>query len=262
MPLNWIDISTLSFNSLLLLEQVQLSWFPGWLPEEPLGIALQANPAVEWYLRHKCPPLNGWLDGVMAARAESPLPDSAAIRRAEEAVMGSICDLLTYVVDPGAYDGQPFLSWEPQELTSMTDFSGKRVVDVGSGTGKLALIAARKARAVYVVEPVERLRRYIQAQAKAQGLNNVYTMDGLISDLPFEDGFADVVMGGHVFGDEMAAEYRELCRVTRSGGMVILCPGNNDEDNDRQRFLSDQGFAWGRFEEPGDGMKRKYWKRV
>jgi hypothetical protein len=24
----------------------------------------------------------------------------------------------------------------------------------------------------------------------------------------------------------------------------------------------DQGFAWSRFEEPGDGIKRKYWKTV
>ena len=29
MPRDWMDVSHLSFNSLLLLEQVQLSWLPG-----------------------------------------------------------------------------------------------------------------------------------------------------------------------------------------------------------------------------------------
>jgi len=48
MPLNWIDVTTLSFNNLLVLERAQLSWFPGWVPEAELVIALQANPTVEW----------------------------------------------------------------------------------------------------------------------------------------------------------------------------------------------------------------------
>ena len=48
---DWLDVTDLPFNSLLLLERVQLSWFPGWVPEHELGTALRANPAVEWYLR-------------------------------------------------------------------------------------------------------------------------------------------------------------------------------------------------------------------
>ena len=47
MPTNWMDMSQVSFNALLLLERVQLSWFPGWLPESALAIALKANPAVD-----------------------------------------------------------------------------------------------------------------------------------------------------------------------------------------------------------------------
>ncbi len=61
MPVNWMDVSGLSFNTLLLLERVQLSWFPGWVPEKELAIASRANPVVDWYLRHKCPELNEWL---------------------------------------------------------------------------------------------------------------------------------------------------------------------------------------------------------
>ncbi len=76
MPLDWIDATSLSFNTLLLLERVQLGWFPGWVPEEELAVALRANPVVEWYMRHKCPEIAGWLDGVMSKAPEGLPPEA------------------------------------------------------------------------------------------------------------------------------------------------------------------------------------------
>ncbi len=99
MPLNWISVTQLSFNSLLLLERVQLGWFPGWLPEAPLAVALQANPVVEWYLRHKCPQINTWLDQVMAL-TPTEFPPPAIVRQAEVVVLSSLEDLLVYALDP------------------------------------------------------------------------------------------------------------------------------------------------------------------
>ncbi len=51
---NWLDVTSLSFNALLLLERVQLRWFPAWrwTSEASLAQALRAHPAVAWYLRH------------------------------------------------------------------------------------------------------------------------------------------------------------------------------------------------------------------
>ena len=178
-------------------------------------------------------------------------------REAEQAILGSMIDLVTYAVDPQRYADQPFLGWDDAELTGLVDFRGKTVIDVGAGTGRLAFVAAEAgAHAVFAVEPVENLRRYM----KERGASNVHVLDGLITDLPFPTGFADVVMGGHVFGDAPEKEFDELARVARPGGMLILCPGGNDVDDDRHRFLVDRGCDWARFEEPGDGWKRKYWR--
>lgn len=259
MPNTWLDVSQLSFNTLLLLESVQLSWLPGWLPEAELGIALRANPAVAWYMRHKCLAITGWVDQVMAREpTDQPTPDE--IRLAETTVMQTMVDLLVYVTDPAIYDAQPFLAWDTHQLTDLVDFSGKVVIDVGAGTGRLALAAAPRAKTVYAVEPVTNLRQYLKEKARGLGFGNVHPVDGLITDLPFPDGFTDITLAGHVFGDAPAAELAELERTTHSGGMIILCPGNNDHDNDIHQFLMDNDFAWGRFEEPRDGWKRKYWK--
>jgi SAM-dependent methyltransferase len=260
MDVNWIDTSELSFNNLLLLERVQISWFPGWLPERELAIALQANPTVEWFLRNKCPEIKEWLDKVVSL--EIGKFNRTDVQKAEHTILNSLNDLLTYLIDPSIYDAQPFLQWDASELTSLVDFTGKIVVDVGAGTGKLTFIAAPKARVVYAVEPVGNLRLYLKQKAREKGLSNVFPVDGLITDIPFPDDFADVSMGGHVFGDAREAECKEMERITKSGGMVIYCPGNNDLDNETHQFLLKKGYDWSKLEEPEEGMKRKYWKRI
>jgi len=262
MPREWLDVSQFSFNSLLLLERVQISWLPGWLPENDLQIALRANPAVEWYLRHKCPQISEWLDQTMSISQETGPDCSARIRQAEASVLTSMTDLLIYAIDPAVYDAQPFLNWDPNELLSLTDFNGKTVIDVGAGTGKLSLLVAEMANSVFAVEPVANLRLYLKTKARARRFKNIYTMDGLIADIPLPDRFADISMAGHVFGDDLEMEYTELARVTRPGGMLILCPGNNDIDNNTHKFLIENNFEWSRFEEPRDGIKRKYWKTI
>ncbi len=259
MPDNWIDVTPLSFNTLLLLERIQLSWFPGWgFPRAEMATALAANPAVAWTLRTKCPEISSWLDQILAERA--PNRADTDIRAAEIAILNRMQDLLTYAVDPSLYDAQPFLGWDSRELTGLADFTGKVVIDVGAGTGRLTWLAAEKAAAVYAVEPVGNLRDYLWAKIAQKGLKNVYPQEGLITRLPFPDHFADIVMGGHVYGDQPEAELAELERVTRPGGMVILCPGNSDRDDAPHACLVEHGYHWSRFEEPHDGTKRKYWK--
>ena len=260
MPGAWMDVSKLSFKTLLLLERVQLSWFPGWVPEEDLAQALKANPAIEWYIRHKCPEIETWLNWIMTQAPRRP--GQKTTRQAEIAVLESIDDLVVYTTNPAAYDAQPFLNWNSQELTGTVDFADRIVIDVGAGTGRLALVAAEKARTVYAVEPVGSLRDYLRQKAGKLGLCNFFVMDGLITSLPFPERFADITMGGHVFGDAPENEYNELVRVTRPGGMILLCPGNSDQDSPAHKFLVSRDFSWSRFEEPRDGWKRKYWKKV
>ncbi len=172
-------------------------------------------------------------------------------------------DWLIYVLDPAIYDRLPFLGWEDDSLLSMADFKDKIVLDIGSGTGRLAFCVAPLARVVYAVEPVANLRRYIYKKRDALGLKNVYPIDGTITQIPLEDDFADILMAGHVFGDDLEEAYREMRRVVHDGGMILLHPGTNLTSEDpAHQFLINKGFEFSTFEEPGDGTKRKYWKTI
>lgn len=262
MSLNWIDVADLSFNTLLLLERVQLSWLPGWVPEPEMGLALRANPAVEWYLRHQCPEINTWVDQVLNTPPPAR-PDGTVleVRQAEEVILRTLNDLVLYVVEPALYDNLPFNAWDSEELRSLVDWKEKTVIDVGSGTGRLAFVAAEAgAKAVFAVEPVGNLRYFMRQKAALRGLQNIFPVDGLITNIPFPDGFADVTMGGHVFGGDFETEHAELLRITSPGGQVILCPGSAESEMPAHEFLVQHGFSWSWFEEPEYGRKRKYWK--
>jgi SAM-dependent methyltransferase len=258
--LDWMDVTHLSFNSLLLLDRIQISWFPLWegFPHQEMAVALKANPPVEWFLRHKAPEACDWLDTVIQLAPESFTPEEA--RTAELLIMRKINDWLIYMIDPDIYDRLPFMDWDPAELTSLVELEGKTVIDIGSGTGKQVFIAASKARHVFAVEPVSNLRRYIRGKAERLCYSNVFTAEGTITEIPFPDQFADVVTCGHVFGDDRVRELKELERVVKPGGMVILIPGSSQREMEAHNYLVEQGYQWQEFIEPPSDIVRKYWK--
>lgn len=264
-PFGWKkNIERLPIETMLLFEERQLLYLPEHGYRRELALVFRAKPHLDWFVRNKAPQLNGWMDELQNEYQNEPLPDEGPLAAIYNDLLGSMEDWVVYVTAPEDYDEQEFLQWDTRELTALADFTDKTVVDIGSGTGKQAFAAAPLAKYVYCVEPVHNLRKYLRAQAKARGFHNVFVVDGLLESIPFHDGFADIVTGGHVFGDYLETEYAELTRVTKKGGTILLCPGNVDKDNETHRFLTGKGFSYKRFLEPGStpssGWVRSYWK--
>ena len=67
MTLSWINPEDYSFNSFLLLERFQINLMMnsgGWRNDKvewrrSMGVALNANPAVKWYLKGALPGVRG-----------------------------------------------------------------------------------------------------------------------------------------------------------------------------------------------------------
>ncbi|MDY6872989.1 MAG: class I SAM-dependent methyltransferase [Chloroflexota bacterium] len=261
-PLDWMDVSEVSFNAMLLLERIQIEYIATLEPDAQMGTALKANPAVDWYLRQMHEPCGAYIDRCLEMAQEDPAPED--VRKAEVSVLNRFQDWLVYALDPEEYDRQPFLSWDDASLLGMADYKDKIVIDIGAGTGRLAFLVAPVASTVYAVEPVANLRRFLWEKREELGFDNVFPLDGTITQIPLPEDFADIVMSGHVFGDHPAAEYEEMVRVTRDGGLIILHPGTHagQDQNKTHQYLLKQGFEFDTFEEPRDGTKRKYWKTI
>jgi arsenite methyltransferase len=111
----------------------------------------------------------------------------------------------------------------PFSLRSLSE--GERVVDLGSGGGFDCFIAARqvgpKGHVVGVDMTQEMLTR-ARGVAAEMGLNHVEFREGLIEDLPIEDGWADVVISNGAIN--LCADKRrifsEILRALRPGGRL------------------------------------------
>ncbi len=105
--------------------------------------------------------------------------------------------------------------------------AGEKVVDVGSGGGLDAVIAARSVGAegdVVGVDMTASMLERAQAAADEVGLENIEFRQGLAEDLPLPDGWADLVISNGVLNlvpDKIRA-YREIARVLRPGGRIQI----------------------------------------
>jgi arsenite methyltransferase len=104
---------------------------------------------------------------------------------------------------------------------------GERVVDIGSGTGMDAMVAATavgvEGRVVGVDMTPEMLERAREGAEEAD-IRNVEFREGLAEHLPLEDEWADIVISNGVINlvpDKLGA-YREIARVLKPGGRAQI----------------------------------------
>ena len=254
----------LGVEDLYLLEAFQIEYFRGWVPERDLAAVLSAHPAVKRFLEVKCPPIAGFVGETMARFGPAATPQELA--ECEDRLVWTIADLLVYSKCPEAYNNLEFHNWDFREVTSVTSLENKMVVDVGAGTGRVALAAAQSARHVFAVEPVARLRRFIRGKASEAGYSHVRVVDGFGHDIPLPADFADILITSHALGWRLEEELAEFERVVKPMGFIIHCPGTAEmakrEQGQHLRLVSpDWGYSFARYQE-SDGWKRKYWKRV
>lgn len=242
MALNWIDVNAYDFHCILLMEGFQLDYLcrGGADIHADLGIALRAHPAVKWYIGHLLPEHTALLERLCAA---APEVSAEALRRSECAVLAWMEDFVTYTTPEVMAEKCPFVfGWQKERLFEVADLTGKRVLDVGSGNGRLTFAAAERAAEVYAVEPVGTLRQFLREKCHAEGIANVRVTDGFVTALPYPDATFDVVLSGHVVGDDYDAELSELERVCKPGGVILDIPGDQQHSVSLKPELLAHGY--------------------
>ena len=104
---------------------------------------------------------------------------------------------------------------------------GERVLDLGSGGGIDALIAARAVGAeghVYGLDMTAAMVELARRNAAASGIHNVEFLEGAIESIPLPAASADVVISNCVinFCENKAAVFAEARRVLALGGRIVV----------------------------------------
>jgi SAM-dependent methyltransferase len=133
------------------------------------------------------------------------------------AVLAPAYDLLT-----AGYAYGPWLA-AIERLARRHGLAGRRVLDVGCGTGNAAILAAATGASVTGVDPAPRLLEVARGRAAAEGLGATFVA-GDAANLPVGDGAVDATLSvfAVIFAPDPRAAAAELARVTAPDGRVVL----------------------------------------
>ncbi len=130
----------------------------------------------------------------------------------DDAMVGALPDA---AVESFSGVGNPFI------LRSLV--KGERVIDLGSGGGFDCFVAAGQVGAsgrVVGIDMTGEMLEKSRSTARSMGLDNVEFREGLIEEMPVEDGWSDVVISNGVINlcADKNKVFSEIGRVLRPGG--------------------------------------------
>ncbi|GAA3562965.1 class I SAM-dependent methyltransferase [Kribbella ginsengisoli] len=99
--------------------------------------------------------------------------------------------------------------------------AGKRVVDLGTGTGNAALLAAERGAVVTGVDPAARLVEVARKRAAERGLQAEFVV-GDAASIPVADGGAELLLSvfAVIFAPDADAAIAEMTRVVGPDGLI------------------------------------------
>lgn len=132
--------------------------------------------------------------------------------------------------------------WHRFMMRKAGDISGKRCLDVGTGTGEIAFHVARRAGPGSEVHGIDITPRMLElAERKESVLGLPVSIDwevGDALDLPFPDDSFDLVTSGYMLRNvtDIERAVSEMHRVLRPGGRVVVAELSKPKNRVVRRF--------------------------
>lgn len=265
MAYNWINAKEYNMNCFLLFDR----WIFPWIFEESkdleyiklMAMALYNYPHVKEFVRIKSPECIPYLEEI--EKVDCTNYSKEQLREAETKLLQMHETFVVYAYPEVMNNVNYIRNWSKENLYRLVDLKEKVVLDVGAGTGRLTFAAAEIAKMVYASEPCDMLREYMRDYIKKENIKNVRVVDGFVTSLPYEDDTFDVVICGHVIGDDYDQEINEMTRVIKNGGYIVEC--NGDDEFIRKapdQELVKRGFEWFKHESIEGGIIYDYRKKI
>jgi len=123
----------------------------------------------------------------------------------------------------------------PHLHTGKQEVIGKRVLDIGCGTGAWAVTLAKSGAEVCAFDAYQQNIERAQAAAAFAGIGHkISWMEGSSGDLPYQDGSFDTVMSMRLVSGELVSvgleqPMKEIARVLKKGGeATVVIPASYD----------------------------------
>ncbi len=121
----------------------------------------------------------------------------------------------------------------PRKLNQIVNFNSKDVIELGSGTGRLARMLAPVAKSVLALDASPKMLEVAAEKLGEAGLRNWDVAAADNRALPIADRAADVAISGwsivylvvwneSAWEDELAKGLDEMRRVLRPGGSIVI----------------------------------------
>jgi len=143
---------------------------------------------------------------------------------------------------------------EAAMAVALGDAAIERLIDIGTGTGRMLELFAPKAKSALGIDRSSEMLRLARAKLSGQGLANAELRQADLYALPMVDDEAEVAILHHVlhFAQQPGAAIREAARVLGDSGRLLIADfAPHDREELRQReghvrlgFSDEQMLGW------------------